>query len=40
MERVKKGDYGSCTLYICVKNKTMKPVEIVLRMGRRRNERE
>jgi hypothetical protein len=32
MERVKRGKYGHCTLYV-FENRTMKPAEIVLRKG-------
>jgi hypothetical protein len=32
-ERVKEGKYGRSSLYSCMKMNTLKPVEIVLRMG-------
>jgi hypothetical protein len=36
MERVKEGEYGRSTLYICIyENKTVKPVKIVPRRKRR-----
>jgi hypothetical protein len=33
MERVKENKYGRFTLYTCMKNRIMEPVEIVLRRG-------
>jgi hypothetical protein len=30
-----EGEYAYCTLYVCMKKRTMKPFEMVLKRGKR-----
>jgi hypothetical protein len=39
MERVKDGEYGRCIFYMCMKNRAVRPVVIVLRKVEVENDR-